>query len=169
MNMKDLWEIIKGTAIDSTVIIALIGMAGIYGFLIIQSQVPQIFAAKILAITQNPLMILLFVNLLLLAAGMFMETMAILGILTPILPPLVREVGVDPIHFGIIMNFNLQIGLLTPPFGILLFVLNKATGVPLGKIIRGVVPYYIPLLVCLILISLFPIISLWVPKLVFGG
>ncbi|MDW7740057.1 MAG: TRAP transporter large permease [Bacillota bacterium] len=169
VNIKDLWEVIKGTAIDSTVIIALIGMASIYGFLIVQSQVPQIFASKVLTLTENPYMILLLVNLLLLTVGMFMETMAILGILTPILLPLVREVGVDPIHFGIIMNFNLQIGLMTPPFGMLLFVLNKATGVPLGKVIRGVLLYYVPLIICLILITYFPIFTLWLPNLVFGG
>lgn len=169
LTLPELWEIIKQTAIDSAVILLLISAASAYAFIIISSRVPIIFAEQIMAITQDPLMILLIINLLLLVVGMFMETIAALSILTPVLLPLVTMVGIDPIHFGLVMVFNLMIGLLTPPFGAVLFVLNKATGVPLARIVKSCLPFYIPLFITLALITLFPSLTLWLPNLVLGG
>jgi len=168
LTLRELWEIIKQTAIDSAVILLLVSVASAYAFMIIRSRVPIIFAEQIMAITQDPLMVLLIINLLLLVVGMFLETIAALTILTPVLLPLVTMVGIDPIHFGLVMVFNLMIGLLTPPFGAVLFVLNKATGVPLTTIVKGCLPFYIPLFIALALITLFPSLTLWLPSLVFG-
>jgi tripartite ATP-independent transporter DctM subunit len=169
LSMKDLWIIIKQTMIDSAVVLLLISVASAYAFMVIRSRVPIIFAEQVMAFTQDPLMVLLIINLLLLVVGMFLETIAALTILTPVLLPLVTMVGIDPVHFGLVIVFNLVIGLLTPPFGAVLFVLNKATGVPLTTIVKGCLPFYIPLLIGLILITLFPPLTLWLPNLVLGG
>ncbi|MBS3977866.1 MAG: TRAP transporter large permease [Syntrophomonadaceae bacterium] len=169
LNLRELWEIIKQTMIDSAVVLLLVSVASAYAFMVIRSRVPIIFAEQIMAFTQDPLMVLLIINLLLLVVGMFLETIAALSILTPVLLPLVTMVGIDPIHFGLVMVFNLMIGLLTPPFGAVLFVLNKATGVPLARIVKGCLPFYIPLLIGLALITLFPSLTLWLPNLVLGG
>jgi tripartite ATP-independent transporter DctM subunit len=168
LNLKELWEIIKQTMIDSAVILLLVSVASAYAFMIVRSRLPIIFAEQILEITKDPLLVLLIVNALLLVVGMFLETIAALSILTPVLLPLVVMVGIDPVHFGLIMVFNLMIGLLTPPFGAVLFVLNKATGLPLTTILRGVLPFYIPLFIALVLITLIPSLTLWLPKLVLG-
>ncbi len=169
LTRAELWEIIKQTAIDSAVILLLVSVASAYAFMIIRSRLPIIFAEQVLAFTDNPLMVLLIINILLLIVGMFLETIAALSILTPVLLPLVTMVGIDPIHFGLVIVFNLMIGLLTPPFGAVLFVLNKATGVPLTRIIKGCIPFYVPLLIALTLITVFPTLTLWLPRLVFGG
>lgn len=168
LSWKGLWEVISDTAIDATVVTVLIGMASIYGYLVIQSRIPVIFAERILALTQNPLIVMILINVFLLVIGMFLETFAIITIMTPILLPLINQIGIDPIHFGIVMIFNLQIGLLTPPFGIVLFVLNKATGLEVSRIIKGMVPYYLPLVVCLVVLILFPQLTLWIPRMVFA-
>ncbi len=169
LTLPELWEIVKQTMIDSAVLLLLISVASAYAFMVIRSRVPIIFAEQIIAITQDPLMVLLIINLLLLVVGMFMETIAALTILTPVLLPLILKVGIDPIHFGLVMVFNLMIGLLTPPFGAVLFVLNKATGVPLTRVVKGCLPFYIPLVAALVLITVFPSLTLWLPKLVLSG
>jgi len=169
LSLKELWEIVKQTTIDTAVILLLVAVANAYAFLIIKSRLPIIFAEQITSVTQDPLMVLLIINLLLIVVGMFMETIAALSILTPVLIPLITMVGIDPVHFGLVMVFNLMIGLLTPPFGAVLFVLNKATGVPLATIVKGCIPYYIPLLIALALITIFPSLTLWLPDLVLRG
>ena len=97
-----------------------------------------------------------------------METIAALNILVPVLTPLILYVGIDPLHFGIIMVFNLMIGLLTPPFGMVLFVLNKVSGVPIEKIVKATLPFLIPLLAVLLLITFFPSLVTFLPNLIFG-
>lgn len=169
LTLRELWEIIKATMIDSAVVLLIVSAASAYAFIVIRSRVPIIFAEQIMEITQNPLMVLLLINLMLVIVGMFMESIAALTILTPVFLPLVTMVGIDPIHFGLVMVFNLMIGLLTPPFGMVLFTLNKATGVPLNTIVKGCLPFYIPLFIALVLITIFPILTLWLPNLVLGG
>ncbi len=169
LTLTELWEIIKQTMIDSAVLLLLISVANAYAFMIVRSRLPIIFAEQVIAISSDPLMVLLIINILLLIVGMFLETIAALTILTPVLLPLATMVGIDPIHFGLVMVFNLMIGLLTPPFGAVLFVLNKATGVPLTKVVKGCLPFYIPLFIALALITLIPALTLWLPRLVLGG
>ena len=113
--------------------------------------------------------ILLLINLLLLFMGTFMETNASILILTPILMPIVTQIGVHPVQFGVIMIFALMIGLLTPPMAICLFLTSKLGGISFQRAFKAVTPYYIGLLIVLLLISVFPQITLAVPKLLLGS
>lgn len=165
LTWKELWEITKQSMIDSAVVLVLIGVSNAYAFMIVRSNLPVIFVEKVTGITQNPVIILLLLNVVLLVIGMFLDNLVAISILTPIMLPLVTSVGVDPIHFGMIMVFNLVIGLMTPPYGNVLFVMNKAMGAPLTTIIRGCMLYYIPLLISLLLITFVPFLSTWLPQL----
>ena len=97
-----------------------------------------------------------------------METIAAMNILVPVLAPLLIAVGIDPVHFGVVMVLNLMIGTLTPPFGMVLFIMSKVSGVPLERVIRATMPFLIPLGVVLLLITLFPELVTFLPDLVFG-
>lgn len=162
------WNISRATMLDSATIMLIIATAQVYGFLAVSTGLPVILAEKLLAISQNPLAILMIINVILLIVGCFLETIASLTLLTPIFMPIVKQVGIDPVQFGIVMVFNLMIGLLTPPFGAVLFVLNKVTGVDLVTVIRGVVPFYIPLLAALLIMTLVPSVSTLLVGLLFG-
>jgi TRAP-type C4-dicarboxylate transport system permease large subunit len=120
-------------------------------------------AAVMLSVTTDPLMILLIINLLLLVVGCFMETIAAISILVPVLMPIILKVGIDPVQFGIIMVLNLMIGLLTPPVGMVLFVLSKVANMPFERTVRAVLPFIVPLLIVLVAITLVPQLTLWLP------
>jgi tripartite ATP-independent transporter DctM subunit len=164
---KMFWDLSRVTMIDSATIMLIIATAQVYGFLAVTSGLPVILAEKLLGISRDPLVILMIINGILLIVGCFLETIASLTLLTPIFMPIVKQVGIDPVHFGIVMVFNLMIGLLTPPFGAVLFVLNKCTGVDLATIIRGVVPFYIPLVTALVIMTVFPSVSMFLVGLLF--
>jgi TRAP-type C4-dicarboxylate transport system permease large subunit len=115
--------------------------------------------------TDSPYAILALINLLLLVVGCFMETTAVLLIATPALLPLAQGLGIDPVHFGLIMIFNLLIGATTPPFGILLFIMMDIAKVSFGRLLRAMLPFYIPLGLALLLITYWPGLVLWLPRL----
>ena len=118
-----------------------------------------------LSMTDNPLVFLLLVNIVLLIVGMLLEPVAALLILIPVLLPAAEQFGIDKLHFGIVMILNLVIGLLTPPIGLVLYVLSSVTGCSVQSVTRGIVPFLIPLLITLLLITFVPAFSLWLPKL----
>ncbi|NMB16038.1 MAG: TRAP transporter large permease, partial [Firmicutes bacterium] len=163
-----LWSMVKQTMVDSAAVTFLVATANAYGYLAVRTRLPIILAEQMTAITTNPLILLMIINVFLLIVGLFMETIAALTILVPILVPLINMVGIDPVHFGIVMVFNLMIGLLTPPFGSVLFVLSKAIDLSLERIIRGVIPFYLPLVIALLLMTFFPGLTTWLPGLFFG-
>jgi TRAP-type C4-dicarboxylate transport system permease large subunit len=112
-------------------------------------------------------MILILINLLLVVVGCVMETIPAITILTPVLLPVAVDVGVDPVHFGIIMVLNLMIGLLTPPVGMVLFVLARVARISFEDSVRAVGPFLIPLIVALALVTFWPAITLWLPTLIY--
>lgn len=152
---------------DSAAIFFLIGTAGIFGWILAVAQLPQHAADWIRAASVNPLIVLLLINLLLLAWGMFMDAAPAILILGPILTPIAASVGIDPIHFGVVMVFNLMIGLMTPPYGLCLFagsaITSKEAGI--GAISREILPFLGISIAVLALISLFPELVLFVPRL----
>ena len=109
-------------------------------------------------------MILLMINVILLIIGCFMETIAAISILVPVLMPVVLKVGIDPVQFGVVMVLNLMIGLLTPPVGMVLFILARVAGIPFDRTVKAVTPFLVPLLLVLALISIFPELTLAIPK-----
>jgi len=168
INLKDLWKIFSETAKDTAIMIFIISTAILYGWLLIRSRIPIIVLEGLIKFSQNPVMILIILNIFLLFIGCFMETIASLSILVPIITPILARVGINPVHFGVLMVFNLVIGLLTPPFGEVLFILNKISGVPLGRVIRAVFPFLIPLFIALAIITFFPSIVTWLPSVLFA-
>ncbi len=168
LTLSELWKITKQSMIDSAVVLVLIAVANAYGFMIVRSNLPTFFVSKVIGITESPILILLIVNAILLVIGMFLDNLVAISILTPILLPLVTRVGISPMHFGVIIVFNLVVGLITPPYGNVLFVLNKSTGAPLITIVKGCMLYYLPLLISLLLITFIPFLSTWLPALMRG-
>lgn len=168
ISLSDLWRILKETARDTAVLTFIISCALFYGWVLIRSRTPIMLVDLFAGISTNPLVVLLILNAFLLFIGCFMETIAAMSILIPVLTPLLTKVGIDPLHFGIVMVLNLMIGLLTPPFGINLFILNKISGVPTLSIAKACVPFFIPLIGVLILITVFPSIVTFLPHLVFS-
>ncbi len=168
ISFVDLWEIIQKIARDTAIITLIVSCASLYGWVLIRSRIPIILMEQITSMSTNPIVILILLNIALLVVGCFMETIAALNILVPVLTPLILAVGIDPLHFGLIMVFNLMIGLLTPPFGMVLFVLNKVSGVPVEKIVKATLPFLAPLLAVLLLITFFPSLVTFLPDLIFG-
>ena len=149
-------------------ILALVAFASTFGRILTLEQVPQQAGALAASISSNPLVILLLINIALLVVGMFFETIAAIVILTPVLLPIAKSFGIDPIHFGTIMTINLAIGFCSPPFGVNLFVASAITKQSIEQISRALMPYFIAMLVLLLAITFIPSISLIVPQLLMG-
>lgn len=160
LTLKKLWiATIEATA-TSSIIIVLMAMATIFGNIMTIEQIPEYIAQQVLSVTQNEIIILLLINVLLLFIGVFMEALAAIVIVTPVLLPLALKMGVDPIHFGIIMVMNLAIGFVTPPVGVNLFVASSISNVGIEKIARAAIPFVLVMLVILMLVTFVPTLSL---------
>jgi tripartite ATP-independent transporter DctM subunit len=164
MSLDGLYEEIQASAVETFSLLFLLGAASLYGLVALQLQLPMVLADLITSITTDPIGIMLLIILLLLFVGMFMETLAAITILVPILVPILENVGIDLVQFGIIMILTLMIGLLTPPFGVILFVLEKVTDANLEEITKSVAPFYVPILLVIILLVLFPALTTWLPS-----
>ncbi len=143
----------------------IVGIAEFYGFLIRRAQIPQVLGEFVLGLSQEPVIVLVLMVIVLLIVGLMIETIAAITILTPVFIPITAQVGIDPVHFGIVMVLTLMIGLLTPPFGIILFILERVTDATLGQIMKGMVPFYIPLVICLIVLLLVEDMALLLPRI----
>jgi len=166
LKWKDLVEAFIGTAKDTAAIGFIVTAASFYGWLLMRTGTPAAMAEAMLSFSRDPLVLLLIINLFLLVVGCFFETIVAILILGPVLMQVVTQVGVDPVHFGVIMVLNLMIGLLTPPFGVILFVMVQVGGLSFEKVVRCTAPFLIPLLVVLFLITFFPPLVTWLPNLV---
>ena len=129
---------------------------------------PAAIVDTLLGISRDPLILLFVINLFLLVVGCFFETIVSILILGPILMEVITKVGIDPVHFGLVMTLNLMIGLITPPFGVVLFVMVHVSGISFERVVRATLPFLIPLIVVLIMITLFPPLVTWLPNLLMG-
>jgi len=145
----------------------IIANALLFAHVLTTERIPQVIAEQIVAWGMPSWGFLIVVNLLLLAAGAFMEPTGIILILAPILFPIATHLGIDPVHLGIIMVVNLEIGMVTPPIGLNLFVTAGITRMSIGEVVRAAVPWLSVLLVFLLIVTYVPIITLWLPKLLF--
>lgn len=166
LTLAHLWKSAEDTAITCGVLVFIIATAVPFGWIIAVAGVPSAIAAHVADAQMSGLTLMVMINVALLFAGMILETAAILLIAVPILSPLVVLSGLDPLQFAMVVIFNLIIGTLTPPFGVLLFVLMDIAKVSLGRISRAVLPFYIPLITMLALLVLVPALSLWLPQAV---
>jgi len=168
LAIRDLPRIILDTVETTGVVLAIVMCAVLFGWALSVSRFPQFVGTAITDWSTNPLMILLLVNVLLLIVGCFMESIAALLILVPILVPVAMKVGIDPIQFGVVFVLNLMIGTLTPPVGIVLFVVAKVAELPFERVTRATAPFLVPLVAVLAAITLWPPLTTWLPGLVFG-
>ena len=150
-------------------VLFIVASAAIFAWVLTVEQMPQQVSALMLSISDNPVILLMLANVVLLVAGMFLESTAAIMILTPILLPPLVAAGVDPVHFGLVMVFNLMIGMITPPVGMSVYMLSPIVGLPVGKVFKAVLPYLASLLVALVVLTYVPQISLWLPNLVFAS
>jgi C4-dicarboxylate transporter DctM subunit len=164
IKVKDLPPLLIRTGITSSLVMLVIGTASIFSWLLASEQIPQVLAEAILNATQNKWLILLSVNALLLLVGCVMETTASLIIFTPILLPLMTKIGVDPLHFGVIIVFNLVIGLTTPPVGVCLFVACSIAQISLERLSRAILPFLLAAITVLLLCTYWDALVMAVPK-----
>ncbi|MEQ1596243.1 MAG: TRAP transporter large permease [Casimicrobium sp.] len=159
MFIKISMETVETTA----VVLFIVASASIFAWVLTTTQATEAVGAWVLSISSNPLVFLLLANIFLLFVGCFMETIAAITILVPVFMPIIAKLGIDPVHFGLIMVLNLMIGLLTPPVGMVLFVLQKVARISFERTVAAVIPWMLPLFATLILITYVPQIVLWLP------
>lgn len=165
LSFRGLRDLVVETVLDSASVLIIIAASALFGWILVFSKVPQELVALFSDLGLGQVSTLIVINLLLLVVGLFLEASAAIVIFTPMLLPLAAATGVDPIHFGIIIVFNLMIGLLTPPMGLSLFAIGKVAGLPLNAMTRAVMPFYLPLLLALLLVTFVPPITLLLPAL----
>lgn len=165
---KDLYKIILDSAQTSSMIFFIIANAMLFAHFLTDEQIPHQITQMILEANVGPLMFLLIVNILLLLMGQFMEPSSVVMITVPLLLPIGIALGIDPIHLGVIMVVNMEIGMITPPVGLNLFVASGITGLSLKEVIVASLPMTAVLLVGLVLVTYIPAISLWLPTLMYG-
>ncbi|MEY3665275.1 MAG: dicarboxylate transporter, subunit DctM [Pseudomonadota bacterium] len=161
---RDLPKLIHRTVKTVSIVMILIGFAACFGYLMTLMQIPMTVTSFLAGLSDEPWVILLLVNLLLLVLGCLMDMAPLILILTPILLPLMKSIGVDPVHFGMIMMVNLGIGLITPPVGSVLFVGAAVSKLPIGVITRAMWPFFIALFIVLMMVTFLPGLSLWLPR-----
>ncbi|CDL84330.1 TRAP transporter large permease [Xenorhabdus szentirmaii] len=165
VSVKQLPKIVLDSAITTSIVLLLIGASMGMSWAMTNADLPYLIADRLMAISDNPLTILLVINVILLIVGTFMDMTPAVLIFTPIFLPVAVDMGIDPVHFGIIMTFNLAIGICTPPVGSALFVGCSIGEVGIDKVLRPLIPMYIALIAALALITYLPQLSLWLPEL----
>lgn len=165
LRVKDLPAILINTAETTGIVMVLVMVAGALGWCMSISRIPQTVAPALVAAIHSPLLFLFAANIILLVVGCFMETLAALLILIPILVPAAVSFGVDPVQFGLIMIFNLILGTIHPPIGVVLFVMSRIAEISFEQISRAILPWLIPLLLVLAAITVWPPLTLWLPGL----
>ncbi|MDT8862095.1 TRAP transporter large permease [Alkalihalobacillus sp. MEB130] len=161
LSIKKFPKVIQDAALTSATILIIIGTANAFGRILTLEQIPKMVADLLLSISSNPIIIMLFLIILLLFVGMVMDTVAAIIILVPILLPIAISIGVDPIHFGIIMIINLAIGFITPPVGVNLFVGSGISGLSIETLARATMPFFIAMILSLAVVTLIPELSLF--------
>ncbi|MBG9444614.1 TRAP transporter large permease [Cytobacillus firmus] len=160
LKLKDLPQIFVDSALTTASVLVIVGAATAFGRLLTLEQIPNQIAEAMISISSEPLIIMMLITLLLLIVGCFMDTIAAIIILTPILLPVALQIGYDPIHFGIIMIVNLAIGFITPPLGVNLFVGAGISGLSLEQLSKAIVPFFFAMVFTLLIIIVIPQISL---------
>ena len=164
LSVSDIWSVSKESAKITASILFIVSAASLFAWIITTERVAHGFSEALFGLTDNTIIILLLINLLLLIVGCFLDAIAAITILTPILLPVAVAAGVDPVQFGVIMVLNLMIGLLSPPLGIVLYVLSTVSGVSMKDTIMGTAPFLIPLIATLGIVTFVPAASLWLPR-----
>lgn len=169
ITWRGLYEVTRATMRDTSILLFIIGASSIYSWVIARYQVTQTIAAAATSAISSPLVFLLFANLFLFLIGLFIDATPALFILVPVLVPLAQAFHIDITQFGVVMIFNLMMGLITPPVGAVLYTLTRVTSLSFQRVVKAIVPFYVPLLATLLLLTLVPAISLWLPTILGRG
>ncbi|UFT98744.1 TRAP transporter large permease subunit [Radiobacillus kanasensis] len=169
LKVKDMPKILVDSAKTTAMLFFIITMAMTFAHIVTLERIPHNIAEVITSWNVNAVVFLIIVNVLLFVAGQFMEPTAIITILAPILFPVAIALGIDPIHFGIIMVVNMEVGMVTPPVGLNLYVASGITKMPLLEVTKATLPWLIAIIIGLILVTYVPAISLWLPNLIYGN
>lgn len=165
LKLKDIPEVLRTSAISTAMVMLIIATATAFGLLLTREMIPTKIANFFISVTESKIMLLVLINLMLLVVGTFLETNAAIIILAPIFYPVITQMGIDPIHFGIVMVINLAIGMITPPLGVNLFVACGITKLSIERVIKANWLYLFISLAALALLTYIPAISLWLPNL----
>jgi tripartite ATP-independent transporter DctM subunit len=165
LNFKQFYKVSMDTIETTAGVLLVVAAASLFGWVLTTTRLTEAAADALLSVTDNKYVILLLINILLLVVGCFLETIAAISILVPVRMPILLKVGIDPIHFGVVMTLNLMIGLLHPPLGMVLFVLSRIAKLSIERTTIAILPWLIPLLLSLIAITLIPDLTLWLPRL----
>ncbi len=165
---KELWNMLGRSINTLSIVMILIGTSNAFGWVLAYLKVPKLVSEAILGASDNPIVILIILNCIMLVLGMIMDMSSIILIATPILLPIATGIGMDPVHFGVVMILNLGIGLLTPPVGSTLFIGSAVSGVPIERLARTMLPFYAVMVGVLILITYFPAAVMTVPNMLMG-
>jgi len=168
LTWKGLWDSFNMTNISTGTVLIVVAISTLFGRFITMYDIPQRLAATIMQISTDPFTVLMMIGGFLFFLGMFMETLATVVVITPVVLPLLTQIGVDPIHFGIILVMTNEIAMLTPPLGVNLFVAMQLSNLSLEKVAKAAIPYILTLIVCTIIVIRFPEIVLLLPR-IFGG
>jgi tripartite ATP-independent transporter DctM subunit len=166
LTFKQFYKVTMDTIETTAGVLLIVGAASLFGWVLTTTRLTEYAAETLLSYTTNRYVILLLINVLLLVVGCFLEPIASISILVPVLMPVINKVGIDPVHFGVMMTLNLMIGLLHPPLGMVLFVLARISKLSIERTTMAIVPWLIPLLASLIAITLIPDLTLWLPRFV---
>ena len=166
LTIAGLWDSFKLTNATTATVLIVVGVSMLFGRFITMYQVPQRLAEAVLAISSDPFVVLLLIAVFLFFLGMFMETLATIVIITPVVLPLITQLGIDPVHFGILLVMTNEVALLSPPLGVNLFVAMGLSGLSLERMAKAAIPYVAALIICILLVMRFEEIALWLPKLV---
>lgn len=165
LSLRGLFDILVSSTRSTAAIALIIVGAFLFNHVVAAEQVPDALAGLLGSLDLSPLAFFLMLNLVFLLFGCFLDATTMLLVLVPLLMPSIRAVGIDPVHFGVVIVVNMMIGLITPPYGVLLFLINGVTGIPLGSIIREIWPFIGVLLLALLVMVLVPDVVLWLPRL----
>lgn len=168
LKISDLPKILLDSMVGTAAIMMLVGFANVFAWILTSQQIPQMVAEAVLNFSQNKYIVLLLINILLLFVGTFMETIAALVILFPVLLEIVIPLGINPIHFGVMVVLNLMIGLTTPPVGVCLFVASSIAKISMVQAVKAILPFLIVSLIVLGIVTYVPAVSLLLPSLILG-
>ena len=168
LNWKGVWKALDECVNTLSIVLILIATSAVFGYCLTYLHIPDIAANAITSLTSNRIILILLLNLILLVLGCIMDMAPIILIATPILLPIAKTCGIDPIQFGIMVVLNCGIGLLTPPVGAVLFIGSAVGKTPLEKVVKATLPFYGCMIIALLLVSFIPDISLIIPKIIGG-
>ena len=168
LSWRDLGVVLRDTVNTTAAVGIIVAGVSVFGWVIAREQVPQQAAELFLSLSEDPVVLLLLINLLLLILGTFIESLALLLLVVPVLVPVALQFGIDPVHLGVVIVLNLMVGILTPPMGVALFVVAKVGNIPFAVLARAILPFLVPIVLVLLLITLVPDLVLFLPDLVMG-